>query len=177
MSGEEVYEATEAWAKEYNPEFHALLTRDPSYSKAILSIGRGGKKPRKDFTVWADVPDYMAFFFEETFTTDYPFPETMPKEDVKKVLTEYPVKYYDAEDDQQTWFNKVKELTEAMGYAVDMKAYKNDPSAFPGSVADISAVLRVAVTGRTASPDTYAVMNILGKETVLARLNKAAEAL
>ena len=177
MSGEEVYVATEAWAKEYNPEFHALLTRDPAYSKAILSIGRGGKKPRKDFTVWSDVPDYMAFFFDETFTTDYPFPETMPKEDILKVLQEYPANYNDENDDQQTWFNKVKELTEAMGYAVDMKAYKADPTAFPGSVADISAVLRVAVTGRTASPDTFAVMNILGKDKVLARLNKAAEEL
>ncbi|MBP3301388.1 MAG: glutamate--tRNA ligase [Clostridia bacterium] len=177
MSGEEVYEATAKWAKEYNPEFYALLTRDEAYSKAILSIGRGGKKPRKDFTVWSDVPDYMAFFFDETFTTDYPFPENMPKEDILRVLKEYPAQYYDANDDQQTWFEKVKKLTEAMGYAVDMKAYKADPTAFPGSVADISAVLRVAVTGRTASPDTFAVMSILGKETVLDRLEKAANAL
>lgn len=177
MTGEEVYEATAAWAKEYNPDFYGLLTRDPAYSKAILSIGRGGKKPRKDFTVWSDVPYYMAFFFEETFETDYPFPETMSKADIRRVLTEYPEHYYDPADDQQTWFNKVKQLTEAMGYATDMKAYKADPDAFPGSVADISAVLRVAVTGRTASPDTYAVMNILGQETVLARLKKAAETL
>ena len=177
MSGEEVYEATAKWAKEYNPEFYALLTRDEAYSKAILSIGRGGKKPRKDFTVWSDVPDYMAFFFDETFTTDYPFPENMPKEDILRVMKEYPAQYYDANDDQQTWFEKVKKLTEAMGYAVDMKAYKADPTAFPGSVADISAVLRVAVTGRTASPDTFAVMSILGKETVLDRLEKAANAL
>ena len=176
MSGEEVYEATAAWAKEYAPEFYALLTRDPDYSKAILSIGRGGKKPRKDFTVWSDVPNYMAFFFEETFATDYPWPEAMKKEDILRVLKEYP-SIYNPADDQQTWFNKVKDLTAAMGYATDMKAYKADPSAFPGSVADISAVLRVAVTGRTASPDTYAVMNILGEETVLKRLNAAADQL
>ncbi len=177
MTGEEVYDATALWAKEYNPEFYALLTRDPEYSKAILSIGRGGKKPRKDFTVWSDVPDYMAFFFEETFSTEYPFPEHMSKEDILRVLKEYPETYYDPNDDQQTWFAKVKELTAAMGYAVDMKEYKANPSAFPGSVADISAVLRVAVTGRTSSPDTYAVMNILGHETVLARIKKAAAAL
>ena len=176
MSGEQVYDATAVWAKEYNPEFYALLTRDPAYSKAILSIGRGGKKPRKDFTVWSDVPDYMAFFFEETFQTDYPWPENMSRDDILRVLNEYP-SIYDEADDQQTWFNKVKDLTAAMGYAVDMKAYKADPTAFPGSVADISAVLRVAITGRTASPDTYAVMNILGKETVLDRLSKAAAAL
>ncbi len=177
MTGEEVFEAAARWAKEYDTEFYSLLTRDPDYSKAILSIGRGGKKPRKDFTVWSDVPQYMSFFFEETFTTDYPFPETMDKEDVLRVLREYPQAYYHESDDQQTWFNKVKELTSAMGYAVDMKAYKADPSAYPGNVADVSSVLRVAVTGRTASPDTYAVMNILGKETVLSRLKKAAETL
>lgn len=176
MTGEEVYHATAAWAKEYAPEFYRLLTRDPAYSIAILSIGRGGKKPRKDFTVWSDVPHYMAYFFEETFATDYPWPESMKKEDVLRVLKEYPA-IYDASDDQQTWFNKVKELTSAMGYATDMKAYKADPTAFPGNVADISAVLRVAITGRTASPDTYAIMNILGKDVVLSRLNKAAESL
>ena len=177
MSGEEVYDATAEWARQYRPEFYALLTKNPTYSKAILSIGRGGKKPRKDFTVWSDVPDYMAFFFEETFQTAYPFPETMSKQDVLRVLKEYPQAYYDETDDQQTWFSKVKDLTSTMGYAVDMKAYKADPQAFPGSVADVSSVLRVAITGRTASPDTYAVMNILGKDTVLARLKKAAQAL
>ncbi len=177
MTGEEVYDFTAAWAKEYNPEFYALLTRNPEYSKAILSIGRGGKKPRKDFTVWSDVPHYMAFFFEETFQTDYPFPETVKKEDILRVLTEYPTQYYNENDDQQAWFEKVKAMTAAMGYATDMKAYKANPEAFPGNVADISAVLRVAITGRTSSPDTYAVMNILGKETVLARLKNAAEAL
>ena len=176
MSGQQVYEQTAAWAKEYAPEFYALLTRDPAYSQAILSIGRGGKKPRKDFTVWSDVPDYMAFFFDETFTTDYPFPETMPKADVLRILTEYPA-LYDPADDQQTWFGKIKQLTEQMGYAADMKAYKADPDAYPGNVADVSSVLRVAVTGRTASPDTYAVMTILGKDKVLARLNKAADLL
>ena len=119
----------------------------------------------------------MAFFFEETFQTAYPFPETMSKQDVLRVLKEYPQAYYDETDDQQTWFSKVKDLTSTMGYAVDMKAYKADPQAFPGSVADVSSVLRVAITGRTASPDTYAVMNILGKDTVLARLKKAAQAL
>lgn len=177
MTAEQVYEKTAAWAAEYAPDFGTLLTRNPSYSKQILSIGRGGKKPRKDFTVWSDVPAYMDFFFDETFRgNDYPWPEAVKKEDLLKVLEQYP-DLYDESDDQTLWFAKVKQLTESLGYAADMKNYKANPEAYPGSVADISSVLRVAVTGKTSSPDTYAVMQILGKDRVISRMKQAAETL
>ena len=77
---------------------------------------------------------------------------------------------YDPSDDSGVWFDKVKAITEAIGFTTDMKAYKADPSAFPGTVADVSTFLRQAVTGKTNSPDLYTVMQILGKETSLARI-------
>ena len=63
-----------------------------------------------------------------------------------------------------------KRLADELGYASDMKAYKENPAAFGGSVADVSMFLRVAVTGRLNSPDMYAVMQILGYERVCARI-------
>ena len=51
-----------------------------------------------------------------------------------------------------------------------MKAYKADPDAFPGSVADISTIIRQATTGKTNSPDLYTVMQILGYDRTAARI-------
>ena len=46
----------------------------------------------------------------------------------------------------------------------------NDPGADRGHVGDVSMALRVAGTGRKNAPDLYAVMKILGRKTVFARL-------
>ena len=76
-----------------------------------------------------------------------------------------------------TWFDKVKAIADELGYASDMKAYKADPAAFKGSVADISMFIRVAVTGKMNAPDLYTVMQIIGREKTLARINSMIEKL
>ena len=58
-----------------------------------------------------------------------------------------------------------------------MKAYKADPAAFKGSVADISMFIRVAVTGKLNSPDMYSVMQILGRDKVVARIENMINSL
>ena len=84
---------------------------------------------------------------------------------------------FDIADDSAAWFNKVKAITEAIGFTTDMKAYKLNPQAFPGTVADVSTFLRLAVTGKVNSPDLYTVMQLLGKERTQARIRKALEGL
>ncbi len=171
MSADEVYEALTDWAKEYDPAFATLLTRDAAYTKSILAIGRGGKKPRKDITKWSGVKDYAGFFFDELFAPDY---SSLTDEDVNAILDRY-AEIYDENADQTAWFDTIKAMATEFGYAAETKAYKADPDAYKGHVGDISNILRVAVTGRTASPDMYAVMQILGRERVLARLTAAKE--
>ena len=58
-----------------------------------------------------------------------------------------------------------------------MKAYKADPDAFKGNIADVSMFLRLAVTGKLNSPDMYAVMQILGKEKIAERLSRMIDSL
>ena len=70
-----------------------------------------------------------------------------------------------------TWFDKVKAIARDLGFADDMKAYKADPTAFKGSVADVSMFLRVAVTGKQNAPDLYTVMHILGRDRTMARID------
>ncbi|MBQ7064734.1 MAG: glutamate--tRNA ligase [Firmicutes bacterium] len=169
MSAEQVYEEVASWAQEFDPDFAALLTRDPAYSKAILAIGRGGKKPRKDFARWEDVKPYMSFFFDELFCCDRTQMPALPEETICRILEDYQG-IYDPADDNQVWFDKLKAMCGRYGLCADMKAYKKDPSAYAGSVADLSMVLRVAITGRAQSPDLAEVCRLLGRERVLKRL-------
>ena len=169
MTAEEVYAKYTAWAAEYDPEMNTLLTADPAYAKAIFAIGRGGKKPRKDFTVWTDVRPYLDFFYDELFEIKDAFPEGTDLNDVKAAITAFKTSY-DYSDEMPVWFDKVKAIASDLGYAADMKAYKADPAAFKGSVADVSMFLRVAVTGKQNAPDLYTVMHILGRERTLARI-------
>lgn len=171
MTAEEVYSKYTAWASEYDPEMNTLLTANPDYAKAIFAIGRGGKKPRKDFTVWTDVRPYLDFFYDELFEIKDAFPEGTDLNDVKAAITAFKASY-DPTDEMNAWFDKVKAIATDLGYAADMKAYKADPTAFKGSVADISGFLRLAVTGKLNAPDLYTVMQLLGKDRVFARLDK-----
>ena len=168
MEADKVYALLTEWAKEFDPDFGAKLEADAEFATKILAIGRGGKKPRKDLAVWKDAKPYMGFFYDDYLETPV-FDEKFDKAVVIDALNRFLDKF-DIADDANTWFNKVKEITEDMGFTSDMKAYKADPSAFPGTVADISTFIRQAVTGKTNSPDLYSVMQILGYDRTVARI-------
>ena len=168
MSAEDVYAQLLDWAKEFDTDFAAKLEADPDYAKRILAIGRDGKKPRKDLAVWKDAKPYMGFFYDEYLEAPV-WDETFSKAVIRDVLERF-LNVYDFADDSAAWFAKVKEITEAIGFTTDMKAYKADPAAFPGTVADVSTFLRQAVTGKTDSPDLYTIMQILGYDRTVARI-------
>ncbi len=168
MDAEKVYTLLCQWAQEFDPEFGEKLAADPAYAKAILSIGRGGKKPRKDIATWKEAKPYMGFFYDDYQETPV-FDEKFSKETIKNALQKF-LDRFDIQDDSGVWFGKVKEITEELGFTTDMKAYKADPDAFPGTVADVSTFIRQAVTGKTNSPDLYTVMQILGYERTVQRI-------
>ena len=169
MSADDVTDKVIEWALEFDPDFGKLLSADREYTKKIFAIGRGGKKPRKDLTTWADAKAYMGFFFDEIFTLEDSYADNYDQNDIKSALSSF-IDSFDINDDMNTWFEKIKNIGEALGYTSDMKAYKADPSAYKGNVADISMFIRLAVTGKLNSPDMYSVMQILGKERVIARI-------
>ena len=173
MTADEVYAFVAEWAKENDPDFYALISADADYLKKFLAIGRGGKKPRKDFACWSEVKEFVSYMYDALFEQKDEYPAHVSTEDRNVLLKEYAALYV-PEDDNNTWFEKVKNLSEAHGYTGDMKAYKATPDAFKGSVADVSNVIRVAITGRTNSPDLCSLMALLGKDRVTERLEKAA---
>ena len=172
MSADEVYDEVVKWAKEYDTELYDLFTRDADYAKRILSIGRGTAKPRKDLCIWKDVKPYVGLFYDELFKVEAQIPDSFDKEDVKKALTMF-VETYNENDDANEWFAKLKVIAESLGFAPETKLYKKNPDDYKGHVGDISMFVRIALTGKTNSPDMYEVMNILGKERSLERINNA----
>lgn len=176
MTADAIYDEIVAWAEDFDRDLHDRFEADPAYAKAILSIGRGGKKPRKDFATFADVRPYLDFFYDDLFAIKDPVPDTFKKSDVAAALSRF-AETYDEGDDAGVWFDKIKAIAKQLGYADDMKEYRQNPDAFPGSVADVSMFLRLAVTGRMNSPDMYDVMRVLGKARVLARVAAMLETL
>ena len=176
MSAEEVTAKVTAWALQFDAEFGKLLEGDAEFAKAIFAIGRGGKKPRKDLTTWADAKAYMGFFYDELFALEDSYDEKYDRADIKATLEKF-IECFDMADDSNIWFEKIKAIGAELGYTSDMKAYKADPDAFKGSVADISMFIRVAVTGKLNSPDMYSVMQILGRDRVVARIENMINSL
>lgn len=175
MAGEEVYNMSLEWAKEYDPELGVLLSRDGQYARNIFSIDRGGEKPRKDIAKWSDVKPYIFYFFDELFAEDaadgYNFPDAMPQEEVNRLIREY-AKVYTHSDDKDMWFARVKEFCEAMGYSKDVKGFKKNPGVYKGHVGDVTGVIRVAVTNRRNTPDLYEIMQVIGEKKVMERFEK-----
>lgn len=170
MTADKVYAGLLGWADDFDPDYSEKLKADPDYAKAIISIGRGGKKPRKDYGTYVELKEYTSLFYDDSFAVTDAYPETADKNDIKKALSSF-LGSYDPADDQNVWFDKIKAIADDLGYASDMKAYKADPTQYRGSVADISMFIRVAVTGKLNSPDMFTVMNILGEDRVRARIN------
>ena len=170
MTAEKVYDGVLDWAEEFDADFAEALKADKESAVKAFAIGRGGKKPRKDLTVWADAKAYMGFIYDSIYEIVDQYPESFAKEDIDAVLSAF-VSSYDEAAEQQAWFDNLKAIADSLGFCSDMKAYKAEPEKYKGSIADVSMFLRVAVTGKMNSPDLYEIMKILGKEKVLARIN------
>ena len=174
-SAEKVLEDVLNWSNIYDKDLYELLNRDKEYALKIFGIERGNVKPRKDIAKWSDVKDSIIYMFDDRFLTsniEYEYQKVTDEDEIKKIVTTYFDKYYDENDDKQTWFNKMKDLSEELGYAREVKEYKNNPNSYKGHVGDISTVIRVKVTGRANTPDLYEILQVLGKESILKRVNK-----
>lgn len=175
MTAEDVYDNVFEWAKKYNKELEEML-KDKDYSLKVFGIERGNKKPRKDISKWSEVQENIQYMYDEKFfnsNIEYPYQVINSKEDINKILSLYIEKYFDENDDKEMWFNKIKDLAEECGYAREVKEFKANPGMYKAHVGDVSTVLRVALTGRTNTPDMYEIIKVLGKESVLKRLKRA----
>ena len=175
MTAEEVYNKSLIWAKEYDYELAKIL-EDKEYALKVFGIERGNKKPRKDIAKWSEVKENIEYMYDNKFyenTKEYPYQVINDKESIEQILKLYIEKYFNENDDKQTWFDKIKELAGEMGYAKEVKEFKANPDKYKAHVGDVSTVLRVALTARTNTPDMYEIMNVLGKNRIKERFETA----
>jgi glutamyl-tRNA synthetase len=170
-TAEEVYNSAYNWAKEFDKELAEML-EDKEYSLKVLGIERGNAKPRKDIAKWSDVKDIISYMYDDKFDKngEFEYQKISDKDEIEKIVKLYFEKYYDENDDKQTWFDKMKDLAEELGYAREVKEYKANPDSYKGHVGDISTVIRVKLTGRCNTPDLYEIMQVIGKERLQKRI-------
>lgn len=172
MSAEDVFSQSYEWAKEFDEKLAKLYAQDKAYAAAVLNIDRGNKKPRKDIAKWSDIPDYISYMYDESFVPCYELTGNAVPELAVEVLEKYK-DIVDVNDDKDTWFDKIKSICEPVGCTPNVKEFKQNPNAFKGHVGDVSTIIRVALTGRTNTPDLHSITALLGGDRVIDRIEKA----
>ena len=158
-----------AWAQKYHQDIYDVIAPQREDFVKLLAIGRDGKKPRKDLMNAEQIVTFTKYFFDAWFKQEDALPENIPAEEAAAILNDY-LETYDHSDDNETWFGKIRTITEERGYAVRPKDYKKNPDVYKGHVGDVSTVVRLAITGRRNSPDIWAIQQVLGEERTIARV-------
>ena len=173
-------EEVKAWAKTYNEEFYNKIIADEDFFVSILNIEREKEKPRKDYAKYSDIYPIISFFYDDVYNAiDYSTVEwnpVMDKDVIKAVLLDY-ANTINMDLNEEEWFNSIKELSVRHGYADNVKVWKKDKESYKGHVGDVSEMLRIALSGKKNSPNLYCVIQILGKEKVIERINNAVNSL
>jgi glutamyl-tRNA synthetase len=174
MTSDEVVSELIAWAEEFDRAFAEILKSDVEYTKKVFAIDRDVPKPRKDIVKWSDAKNYCSYLYDELFVPCFCLPEHISADSAIKILESYK-EVYNPQHDNQEWFETVKSVCPAANFAADTKEYKADPSKYNGNPGDASTIIRVAVTGRTNTPDLCSIMKVLGKTRTISRIDSAIE--
>ena len=173
MPAEDVCAGWLKWCEEYCDEFAQLIKKYPERTVAALNVGRQAAKPRKDIETWKQACDFMSFYYDETFSIKDQWPEEVDEATRKLFFSKY-LESYDHSDDSSAWFDKVKVITDELGFAVKPKDFKKNPDQYKGSIVHITNMLRIALTGHANAPDIHEVSHVLGENIVRRRLEKWA---
>ena len=176
LSADELYARLYDWASKYDETLQSLMDDKSEYFKQILNIERGNcDRVRKDYYMMSAIYPEIKYFFDDEFKLTagdvFELLPNLSQDDIKFVASEY-IKLYNHNDTKDEWFAKVKEFALANGYAKNAKEITKNPDVvYKGTVSDVATILRVLITGRRESPDLYSIMQVLGNERVLSRLN------
>ena len=170
----EIRDMAIAYAKEFNPQLLALIIRDEDYFMEIMNIEREKENPRKDYDKFGNLYEIISFFYNDLYdemaSAGVSFNEKFDSNTIKEVLSN--VKNdLSLNQDEQSWFNNMKEIGERLGFAPNGKTFKQNPDQYKGTVGDVAEMIRISLTTRKNSPNLYYVMQILKKEECDRRFN------
>ena len=175
ITAEHFYKDLYDWASVYDKSSLSDLENYKDIIIATLNIERNTEKPRKDYGMYSEVLPNIAYMYGDFFPENYEWQKITDKNEIKEILNTYIENYYDEDDTEEVWFNKMKSMCDSLGYASNMKEYKKNPENYKGNVADVSTVIRVALTGKSRTPNLYDIMKILGVDEIKSRIQKVEE--
>lgn len=151
LSVDDLTDKVMTWAKKYSKEWAERLNEKNDYLHSILGIERDNpKRIRKDFITWKQTLEEVSYFFDDVFVK-IEIPDTN-----KQALSEF-LKTFDINDDKDTWWKKIQDVATSVGI----------------NNGDAAMALRVALTGRTNTPDLYSIMQAMGDKRVRERIENA----
>lgn len=164
---DEICAMAKEYADKYNPELAQKINSNVSYFAEIMNIDREKTNPRKDYEKFGNVLDIIGFFYEDFYEKEIAkgleYNEKFSKEDLINALSAIRTQL-SIDQDEQSWFNNLKEIGGALNYATNNKDYKTNPTLYKGNIGDLAEILRISLTGRKNAPNLYSVMVVLGKE-------------
>ncbi len=169
ITAETLYDETLHYMEIYHPSFAELLRKYPDYSVQVFDIERNTSRPRRDIASYPDVIRYHGYMYDEIFFQGNPYQNLDPKKEYdQSILTRY-LDVYSVRDSEEEWMSHLKAFASKLGYAADMKSYKQHPEMYKGNMRDICEVIRVAITGCTQTPNLYYLLKLLGPERIQKR--------
>jgi len=164
------------WATKYKDKLLDLINQDEEKFIKIMSIERGGLKPRKDYVKYSDIYSHIQFFYNENYETLFnekplEFNPNISKQETIEILKDIKAST-DYSLNQEDWFNSLKELGVRHGFASNFKEYKKNKDAYKGHVGDIANILRITLTTSSMSPNLYDILHILSKQEIERRIDK-----
>ena len=163
-----------AYAKKYNPKLCEAIESNKQYFADIINIDREKANPRKDYEKFGNILDIIGFFYKDGYEAaikePLPFNEKFSKQDLVEALTAIKDRL-NVNQDEQIWFNDLKEIGVSLNYAASNKDYKANPEAYKGNIGDLAEILRITLTGRKNAPNLCSVMYVLGLEETHRRID------
>ena len=175
LTAKEVYNGLLTWTNEFDKEFNDLLTKYDEYSINVLNIERERKKPRKDYGSYSEIKKNIWYMYDELFNDSVYNNVELNENTNNEILLDYINNYYDELDDEETWYNKLKELAKKYNFASEVKEYKENPDNYNGHIGDICEFIRVVTTSLTKTPSLYEILKLLGKDRIEKRINMFIE--
>ena len=175
LTAKEVYNGLLTWTNEFDKEFNDLLTKYDEYSINVLNIERERKKPRKDYGSYSEIKKNIWYMYDELFNDSVYSNVELNENTNNEILLDYINNYYDESDDEEIWYNKLKELAKKYNFASEVKEYKENPDNYNGHIGDICEFIRVVTTSLTKTPSLYEILKLLGKDRIEKRINMFIE--
>ena len=174
MNKEEIANKSYEWSKIYSPELKLFIEEDYDRYLNILNIERERKNPRKDYSKYSEIYPNIKFFDFKEFTKEVDlnlsFNPNIDKNIIINFLNDYKKDYF-LKEDENNWYNSLKELAKKYNFAIDNKLYKENPSSFIGNMNDACEIIRLSISGRKVTPNLFSILLILEKENIDLRID------